>query len=77
MGSAHLVNVFFGLFGLDVASPLGVCVKLVVTFIFLILVRVTVPKYKLETITKLGWLHVFSWLLLIFLTSILVLSFFR
>jgi NADH:ubiquinone oxidoreductase subunit H len=41
-----------------VASPmwgiLFVCVKCLFVFLLLILVRVTTPKFKMETITKFG-----------------------
>lgn len=42
------------------ANVLGVaatCAKCFIIFIIVILVRVTIPKYKLESLSKLGWLY--------------------
>jgi len=42
------------------------CIKCLFVFLLLVLVRVTTPKFKLETITKLGWLYSLTPLLAVF-----------
>lgn len=53
-----------------VASPmwgiLFVCVKCLFVFLLLVLVRVTTPKFKMETITKFGWLYSLTLILGVF-----------
>lgn len=33
------------------------CLKCLAVFLVVVLVRVTIPKYKMETISKMGWLY--------------------
>ena len=43
------------------------CLKCLVIFLAVVMVRVTVPKFKLETLSKLGWLYSLVILLCVFL----------
>ena len=43
------------------------CLKCLVIFLAVVMVRVTVPKFKLETLSKLGWLYSLVMLLCVFL----------
>ena len=42
-----------------------VCLKCLFVFLLIVLVRVTTPKFKMETLTKLGWLYSLVFVLLV------------
>lgn len=58
-----------------VVSPLlgviFICVKFLLIFGYIVLVRTTTPRFKLETITKLGWLYVLIFLAAVFIVYLL------
>jgi hypothetical protein len=50
-----------------VGAAIFLCLKCLFVFLLVVLVRVTTPKFKLETITKLGWLYSLALVFLVFL----------
>lgn len=53
----------------------ALAITLTTLFITLVLIRVTVPRFKIETLSKLGWLGLMSWvfgLVALYLTTILL-----
>lgn len=49
-----------------IGATMLLCLKCLFVFLLIVLVRVTTPKFKLETITKLGWLYSLSMLSSVF-----------
>ena len=49
-----------------VGAAIFLCLKCLFVFLSVVLVRVTTPKFKLETVTKLGWLYSLSMVFSVF-----------
>ena len=49
-----------------ILSAIIVCCKCILAFLVIVLIRVTTPKFKMETLTKLGWLYSLCFLLYLF-----------
>ena len=71
------VNWFKLCFGLQQMTSLTLiivlCLKCLFVFLLVVLVRVTVPRFKIETLSKLGWLYSLFFLFLIFSLYLLAL----
>lgn len=50
-----------------IGAVIFLCLKCLFVFLAIVLVRVTTPKFKLESITKLGWLYALIIVFIVFL----------
>ena len=73
-GIASLLN---GSFYAKVTAyvTLSLCLKCLFVFLFIVLVRVTLPKFKMETLSKFGWFYTLLLVLLVLLVLFLGFSY--
>ncbi len=50
---------------LGINSPYWSCFKLLCVFLAIVMIRVTVPKFKIESLSKTGWFYSLLWIVIL------------